>query len=160
MDVTERHYSTGLAVPSPRGLKLFLCALCSVPYPWNFPGKDTGVGCHFFLQDIRVWSGPRDLMWVSGVSCIAGRFFTCWAIGEVPFLLQSLLNPEPSFSKFWGPKSPFICTQERKYLFCIIINSASRDIFRLLAVQLSLPCLDLSFQVNFWASPLHTQEAH
>ena len=21
-------------------------------YPWDFPGKDTGVGCHFFLQGI------------------------------------------------------------------------------------------------------------
>ena len=23
-----------------------------LPYPWDFPGKNTGVGCHFFLQGI------------------------------------------------------------------------------------------------------------
>ena len=31
-----------------------------------FPGKNTGVGCHFFLQGI----------FLTRVSCIAGRFFT------------------------------------------------------------------------------------
>ena len=33
----------------------FLC-------PWNFPGKNTGVGCHFLLQGS---SWPRDQTWVS-----------------------------------------------------------------------------------------------
>ena len=46
---------------------------------WNFPGKNTGVGCHFLLQG---FSQPRD--WtcthVSCVSCIAGGFFTHWVI--------------------------------------------------------------------------------
>ena len=23
-----------------------------LPHPWNFPGKSTGVGCHFLLQGI------------------------------------------------------------------------------------------------------------
>ena len=40
--------------------------------PWNFPGKNTGVGCHFFSRES---SPPRDWTWVS---CIAGRFFTNW----------------------------------------------------------------------------------
>ena len=22
---------------------------CQAPLPWNFPGKNTGVGCHFLL---------------------------------------------------------------------------------------------------------------
>ena len=35
--------------------------------PWNSPGKNTGVGCHFLS------SQPRDQ---TRVSCIAGRFFT------------------------------------------------------------------------------------
>ena len=26
------------------------------PYPWDSPGKNTGVGCHFFLQCIKVKS--------------------------------------------------------------------------------------------------------
>ena len=44
-------------------------ALC----PWDFPGKNTGVGCHFVL---RGSSQPRDRTHFSFVSCIAGRFFT------------------------------------------------------------------------------------
>ena len=41
--------------------------------PRNFPGKDTGVGCHFFL---RGSSWPRGR---TRVSYTAGRFFTDWA---------------------------------------------------------------------------------
>ena len=41
--------------------------------PWDFPGKDTAVGCHFLLQGIP-W--PRDRTWVSCVSCTEGEFFT------------------------------------------------------------------------------------
>ena len=33
--------------------------------PWDFPGKDTGVGCHFLLQEVFLTSGsnPRLLHW-------------------------------------------------------------------------------------------------
>ena len=34
--------------------------------PWDFPGKNTGVGCHFLLQGVFL---TRDWTWVS---CIAG----------------------------------------------------------------------------------------
>ena len=44
--------------------------------PRNFPGENTGVGCHFLLQGIFQ---PRD--W-SRVTSIAGRFFTVWATRE------------------------------------------------------------------------------
>ena len=37
--------------------------------PWDSPGKNTGVGCHFLLQGS---SRPRDR---TQVSCIAGRHF-------------------------------------------------------------------------------------
>ena len=46
--------------------------------PWDFPGKDTGVGGHFLLQGIFP---PRDR---TRVSCTAGRFFTDWATREAP----------------------------------------------------------------------------
>ena len=39
--------------------------------PWDFPGKSSGVGCHYLLQGIFL--DPRDRTWGS---CIAGRFFT------------------------------------------------------------------------------------
>ena len=41
--------------------------------PWDFPGKNSRVGCHFLLQGS---SQPRD--WTH-ISCIAGGFFYCWA---------------------------------------------------------------------------------
>ena len=42
--------------------------------PWNFPGKNTGVGSHFLLQ---VSSGPRD--WTQ-VSCIGRHITYHWTI--------------------------------------------------------------------------------
>ena len=30
-----------------------------VPYPWDSPGKNTGVGCHFLLQCMKVKSGSE-----------------------------------------------------------------------------------------------------
>ena len=37
---------------------------------WDFPGKNTGVGCHFFPQGISPTQGSNP------VSCIAGGLFT------------------------------------------------------------------------------------
>ena len=42
--------------------------------PWNFPGKNTGVGSHFLLQGS---SGPRD--WTQ-VSCIGRHIMYHWTI--------------------------------------------------------------------------------
>ena len=44
----------------------FLC-------PWKSLGKKTGVGCHSLLQ----------MVFLTQVSCIAGRFFTIWATSKV-----------------------------------------------------------------------------
>ena len=41
--------------------------------PWDFPAKNTGVGCHFLLQGIFP---TQDWTCISCVSCIASRFFT------------------------------------------------------------------------------------
>ena len=43
---------------------------------WDFPGKNTGVGCDFLLQDIFP---TQD--WTQ-ISCIVGRCFTIWATRE------------------------------------------------------------------------------
>ena len=41
--------------------------------PWDFPGKNSGVGCQFLLQGIFPTQGlNRNFC----VSCIVGRFFT------------------------------------------------------------------------------------
>ena len=44
--------------------------------PWDFPGKNTGAGCHSLLQGM-FWPSDKNQ-----VSCIAGRFFTIWALGK------------------------------------------------------------------------------
>ena len=44
--------------------------------PWDFPGKNTGVGCYFLLQGIF---RPRDWIYVP---CIAGGFFTTKSPGK------------------------------------------------------------------------------
>ena len=38
--------------------------------PWDFPGQDTGFGCHFLLQGIFLTQGSNP------VFCTEGRFFT------------------------------------------------------------------------------------
>ena len=53
----------------------------------DFPGKNTGVGCHALLQ--RIFQ-PRDQ---TQVSCIAGRFFTSWATREAQEYWNGLAYP-------------------------------------------------------------------
>ena len=59
----------------PHGLKpsRLLC-------PWHFPGKNTGVGCHFLLQGIFPTQGSNPLSLAS--SALAGGFFTTALPGE------------------------------------------------------------------------------
>ena len=59
----------------PHGLwhARFLC-------PWNFLGKNTGVGCHFLLQGIFPTQGSN---WCLLASTCIGRFFTTWATWEI-----------------------------------------------------------------------------
>ena len=61
----------------------FLC-------PWDFPGKDTGVVCHFLLQGIFP-TQPGSL------HCTADRFFTNWATREAQRSLKSTCIPWMDF---------------------------------------------------------------
>ena len=83
--------------------------------PWNSPSKNTGVGCHFFLQCMKgkvkvkslshvrlyanpwtiqsmefsrpeYWSGSSQPRDQTQVSHIVGRFFTSWATRECEVL--------------------------------------------------------------------------
>ena len=49
--------------------------------PWDFPGKNTGVGCHFLLQG----SSPSGDQ--TRVSCIAGGFFPICTTREAPYCI-------------------------------------------------------------------------
>ena len=48
-------------------------------FPWDSPGKNTGVGYCALLQES---SQPRDRTCASCDSCIAGRFFTAEPLGK------------------------------------------------------------------------------
>ena len=52
----------------PHGLYI----TCQASHPWDSPGKNTGVGCHFLLQGIFQVQGSTQ------VSYIVCRFFTIW----------------------------------------------------------------------------------
>ena len=55
--------------------------------PWNSPGQNTGVGSLSLLQWI-FW--PKNQ---TGVSCIAGGFFTNWAMREAQLGYENLIHP-------------------------------------------------------------------
>ena len=46
--------------------------------PWDFPGKDTGVGCHFLLQDL-----PNPGIEPTSPA-LSGEFFTTEPPGKPP----------------------------------------------------------------------------
>ena len=58
----------------PHGLQLarLLC-------PWDFPGKNTRMGCHFLLQRIFLTQGSDPCL---HVSCLTGGFFTSGPQGK------------------------------------------------------------------------------
>ena len=70
------------------GLVAQLCPTLAVPwttrllYPWDFPGKNTGVGSHFLLQGIFLTQESNTCV-LRAVSCIASRFFTNWVTREL-----------------------------------------------------------------------------
>ena len=56
---------------------LTLCRLHGLLCPWDFPGKNTGVVCHFILQGIFLIQGLNLYL------CLAGRFFTTEPLGSL-----------------------------------------------------------------------------
>ena len=88
----------------------------SLPCPWDFPGKNTGMGCHFLLQGIFLTQGSnlsllRLLHWQEGslttsATWEALHYFKlerrefeepgCWYPG-LGILFLNLLNEEGNF---------------------------------------------------------------
>ena len=52
---------------------------CQLALPWNFPGKDVQLGCHFLLQGIFLTQESNPLL--------VGRFFTTEPPGRQCILL-------------------------------------------------------------------------
>ena len=70
--------------------------------PWDFSRQEYWSGLPFSFSRVSSWS--RDWTHVSCISCIAGGFFTCWAIGEATIFLCSSLIYDWSwtFRFFWN----------------------------------------------------------
>ena len=79
-------------------VRLFVARLLC---PWNSPGKNTGVCCHFLLQGIFLTQGSNLS------SCTVGRSFTIWAMREVPLKLYPSVSP-PTKLKFAAPHSSHV----------------------------------------------------
>ena len=71
------------------------CSPTRLLCPWNFPGKNTGVGCHALLQGIFP-TQDRTLM----PPALADSFFTTSAIWEGPKSLTTCqtISPFPGIS--------------------------------------------------------------
>ena len=88
---TKRAVKVPAWTPDP--LCTCVCAYCIVSdslepsrflFPWDSPGKNTGVGCHFLLQGIFLTQASNH------VSCLAGRCFTTEPPGKLPVWRQGL----------------------------------------------------------------------
>ena len=57
---------------------------CSPPglCPWDFPGKNTGVGCHFLLQGTFLTQGSNP--WLLPLLLHCRQILYCWATKELP----------------------------------------------------------------------------
>ena len=69
-----------LCPPVPHGAA-FDSTMLRLLCPWDFPGKNTGVGCHFLLQRIFL---IRHQTHVSCISCIGRRILYHCVIWEAP----------------------------------------------------------------------------
>ena len=71
-----------------------------LPHPWDSPGKNTGVGCHFLLQCVKVKSLSRVRLlatpWTAAHQAPPSMGFArqqYWSVSPVPFPLSQLGSP-------------------------------------------------------------------
>ena len=70
--------------------------------PWDFPGKNTGVDCHFLLHRIFLTQGSncglRD--WTQ-VFSLTGRHFTLWATGKLLHFWVEIKKKKKKKKSLW-----------------------------------------------------------
>ena len=90
------------------------------PGPWDFPGKSTGVCCHFLLQGVFLTQGSNlDLLHCK-------QMLYCLSHQEVHFLYASAQIsshqddlPSPPHIKHISPYPPTYCHHWNSYLCCL-----------------------------------------
>ena len=81
--------------------------------PGNFPGKNTGAGCHFLYQGS---SQPRDLTCNFCISCIVGRFLPLSYLGNpkpLNRLLQEIICLYKSLSSHYLSLPQFLSVEKK-----------------------------------------------
>ena len=66
-------------------------------YPWNFPGENTGVGCHFLFQGIFLtqWSNLR----LPHTPTLASGLWATWEARYIIFIIYAICSPLLLLSK-------------------------------------------------------------
>ena len=75
--VTIFHFSflTGMLLSHFSRVRLCVTPETRLPRPWDSPGKNTGVGCHFLLQCMKVKS-ESEAAQSSLILCLNNQFIT------------------------------------------------------------------------------------
>ena len=99
-----------------------------LPYPWDSPGKNTGVGCHFLLQCMKVKSERKSLSrvrllatpWTATHQAPASMGFSrqeCWSGVPLPSPSKNLaIWKVRLFSPVWIIKSTHGALEIDSYL--------------------------------------------
>ena len=118
--------------------------------PWDSPGKDTGVGCHFLLQ--RWEGGVKQIgkcLCLRKFSCI-WFFVTLWTIAH-----QAPLSMGLSRQEYWSGvplPSPFFCEIQPKHIAVpATVAAAVYDVLSWQSLYLASICwfLEFFFFTNF-----------
>ena len=87
--------------------------------PWDFPGKNTGVGCHFLLQglfptqgsNLRLLLGRQILYHRTSWEEVGGELAKQFVCGAGP---QRCLETAPREAGATGPRGPGLCVSVEK----------------------------------------------
>ena len=131
MRLSRQEYWSGVPLPSPA--KLLSCVQCFATLwtvdcrflcPWDSPGKNTGVGCHFLLQGIFPTQGSNLCL-----LCLLH-----WQVGPLPLSHQGSPCITSQYLKLFVSISLFFffLPMDGEYLDvrdCVLANYAENVLF-------------------------------
>ena len=112
-----------------------------LPRPWDFPGKNTGVGCHFLHQCMKVKSESEVAQ-----SCLTLSMDCSLPGSSVHGIFQARVREwgAIAFSKLGckeGKSTKINMSMLPMHGDCVLSHRSSSDIFQLLSFQLLALCI-------------------
>ena len=92
-----------------------------LPCPWDSPGKNTGVGCHFLLQCMKVKSESEAQMILICYSILSNGNWT-WLHNPFSPNIHVVIIKSMSFSTWDKIYSPYLKLNVLPFLFPILVN--------------------------------------